>query len=234
MRSVLPDSLSVILPLMTERRRKRITEVLSKRQPDLTVLAEAIHKPHNLSAILRSCDAVGIGEVHAVEPTGGVVTYSATSASAEKWVSVSVHESIAEATTLLKGQGMTIYAAHFSDTAVDYRSVDYVGPSVILLGNEKHGVSEEAAALADAHVTIPMLGMVPSLNVSVAAAAILFEAQRQRIRAGLYASPRLTPEEQLLLAQQWLPNGQVQPLAGMSTLNGEPEETVTGAVDRSR
>src|SRR5690606_19622676 len=77
---------------MTERRRRRILDVLSRRQPDLTVLAEDVYKPHNLSAMLRSCDAVGIGTVHAVRPTGGVATFNATSASAEKWVDLVVHE----------------------------------------------------------------------------------------------------------------------------------------------
>lgn len=190
---------------MTLRRRERIREVLAKRQPDLTVLAEEVHKPHNLSAVLRSCDAVGIGVVHAVKPTGGVATFSATSASAEKWVELIVHDSIGSAVAALKGEGMRVIAAHLSTQAVDYRAVDYTGPSVILLGNEKDGVSPEAAALADGHVIIPMLGMVQSLNVSVAAAVILFEAQRQRLEAGMYAQPRLSGAERRELTRRWLP-----------------------------
>lgn len=189
---------------MTERRRRRIFDVLSRRQPDLTVLAEDVYKPHNLSAILRSCDAVGIGEVHAVTPTGGVATYNATSASAEKWVDLVVHGSIQSAATDLKGRGYKLYAAHLSDDAMDYRDVDYVGPCAIVLGNEKEGVSAEAAALADKHIVIPMLGMVQSLNVSVAGAVILFEAQRQRRQAGMYDAPRLSPEQTREIALRWL------------------------------
>lgn len=188
---------------MTERRRQRITKVLACRQPTLTVLAENVHKPHNLSAILRSCDAVGISTVHAVYPTGGLATYSATSASAEKWVDVVVHETVSAAVSELHAHGMRVYAAHFSPEAVDYREVDLTLPSAILLGNERHGVTEEAAALADAHIVIPMLGMVPSLNVSVAAAVILFEAQRQRLAAGLYGAPQLSEEEANELALRW-------------------------------
>ncbi|MFA5551404.1 MAG: tRNA (guanosine(18)-2'-O)-methyltransferase TrmH [Trueperaceae bacterium] len=198
---------------MTERRRQRIFDVLSRRQPDLTVLAEDVYKPHNLSAILRSCDAVGIGEVHAVKPTGGVATYNATSASAEKWVDLVVHASIGDAAATLKQRGFTLYAAHLSDQAVDYRDVDYVGPSAILLGNEKEGVSAEAAAAADQHVIIPMLGMVQSLNVSVAAAVILFEAQRQRRQAGLYAAPRLSPQATRDVALRWLSRSDAAMLA---------------------
>lgn len=195
---------SVILHGVTERRRLRIFDVLSRRQPDLTVLAEDVYKPHNLSAILRSCDAVGIGEVHAVKPTGGVATFNATSASAEKWVDLVVHGSTEEAAAALKARGFTLYAAHLSDEAVDYRDVDYTGPAAVLLGNEKEGVSDVAAAVADKHVIIPMLGMVQSLNVSVAAAVILFEAQRQRLRAGFYDAPRLPQEELEAIAERWL------------------------------
>ncbi|HET9026130.1 MAG TPA: tRNA (guanosine(18)-2'-O)-methyltransferase TrmH [Trueperaceae bacterium] len=190
---------------MTLQRRQRISDVLSKRQPDLTVLAEEVHKPHNLSAVIRSCDAVGIGTVHAVRPTGGVATFSATSASADKWVELVVHDGIASAVAALKARGMRVYAAHLSQQAVDYRAVDYTQPCALLLGNEKAGVSSEAAALADEHVIIPMLGMVQSLNVSVAAAVILFEAQRQRLAAGMYDRVRLSDEELREITKRWLP-----------------------------
>ncbi|MCS6782869.1 MAG: tRNA (guanosine(18)-2'-O)-methyltransferase TrmH [Gloeomargarita sp. SKYBB_i_bin120] len=189
---------------MTERRWQRILQVLSRRQPDLTVLAEAVHKPHNLSAILRSCDAVGIGCVHAVNPTGGVPTYSETSASADKWVELVVHPTLEAAIAHLRAQNLQLLAAHLSSTALDYREVDYTRPTGIIVGNEKSGVSETAAALADHHIQIPMLGMVPSLNVSVATAVILFEAQRQRLQAGLYAQPRLSPEQMARQAFAWL------------------------------
>ncbi len=178
--------------------------MLARRQPDLAVIAEHVHKPHNLSAVLRSCDAVGIGTVHAVKPTGGVPTYSATSASADKWVEVLVHAGVDGAAAAVRRWGAKVYAAHLSPAAVDYREVDYTVPCALLLGNEREGVSPEAAELADAHVIIPMLGMVQSLNVSVAAAVVLFEAQRQRLAAGLYAAPRLPPDELAALEQRWL------------------------------
>lgn len=207
---------------MTERRRRRILDVLSRRQPDLTVLAEDVYKPHNLSAMLRSCDAVGIGTVHAVRPTGGVATFNATSASAEKWVDLVVHERLDDAVAALRAQGMRIYAAHLSDQAVDYRDVDYRGPSAIVFGNEKEGVTPAAAAAADAHVVIPMLGMVQSLNVSVATAVILFEAQRQRRDAGLYDAPRLTQAQIRQTMLRWLPRADAEALRqGDATLQDE-------------
>ena len=189
---------------MTERRRQRIFDVLSRRQPDFTVLAEDVYKPHNLSAIIRSSEAVGIGTVHAVNPTGGVPTYSDTSASADKWVRLQVHADINVAVDDLREQGMQVLAAHFTDRAVDYREVDYTKPTALILGNEKDGVSQRAGSLADEHVIIPMLGMVQSLNVSVAAAVILFEAQRQRFEAGLYSEPQMKKAELDRLAFEWL------------------------------
>jgi tRNA (guanosine-2'-O-)-methyltransferase len=191
-----------MLGRVTKRRYQKIAAMLARRQPDLSVLAENVHKPHNLSAILRSCDAVGIPTVHAVNPTGGVPTFNETSASAHKWVELRVHASLPDATAAL-GE-VQLLAAHFSPGAKDYRDVDYTKPTCVLLGNEKHGVSPEAAELADAHIIIPMLGMVQSLNVSVATAVILFEAQRQRREAGFYNAPRLSGAERRRLAFSYL------------------------------
>ena len=105
---------------------------------------------------------------------------------------------------------MQLLAAHLSDEAVDYRDVDYTRPTCILMGNEKNGVTPEAAAMADHHIVIPMLGMVQSLNVSVATAVILFEAQRQRRTAGMYDTPRLSREAMERQAYLWLYPRQAQ------------------------
>lgn len=188
----------------TPERVRRVFDVLARRQTDLTVLADDVYKPHNLSAILRTCDAVGIETAHAVTPTGGVPTFVATSASADKWVDLNVFDDIDVALDGLQRQGMQVIAAHFSADAADYRDFDYTKPTAVVLGNERDGVRARAAARADAHAIIPMLGMVQSLNVSVAAAVILFEAQRQRRQAGLYDRPQLPPEAMNERAFRWL------------------------------
>jgi tRNA (guanosine-2'-O-)-methyltransferase len=179
---------------MLPRRFQRLRQVLDHRQPDLTVLMENVHKPHNLSAILRSCDAVGVGDVHAVSQTGHLPTYNTTAQGSQKWVRLHLHDSIAGAIAHLKQQGFQIYGTHLSRDAIDYTSVDYTQPSAILLGAERWGISDQAVDLVDQHMLIPMVGMVQSLNVSVAAATILFEAQRQRLQAGFYEQPRLDPQ----------------------------------------
>ena len=194
---------------MTPERYAKIRRVLSLRQPTLTVLMDEVNKPHNLSAILRTCDAVGVIQAHAVPPRnagaqhGSVPTYGATSGSADKWVGVQTHQGAVGAVQALQAQGFQVLATHLSETSVDFRTPDYTRPTCVLLGAEKWGVSDEAAAAADINIVIPMMGMVQSLNVSVAAATILFEAQRQRLSAGMYARPQLEAAELDRLSFEW-------------------------------
>lgn len=190
---------------MSESRYAKFLACLSQRQPDLTVLMEQVHKPHNLSAVMRTCDQVGIGTVHAVPITEGpFATAFNTSGSAARWLEVVVHDSVEAGVAALKDQGMRIVVADLCPTAVDYRQLDYTRPTAVLLGSERDGVSDEAKALADDHVIIPMRGLVQSLNVSVAAALILNEAMRQRELAGLYAAPRLSEAQMHHYLVRWL------------------------------
>lgn len=179
---------------MRPERFHRLRAVLSRRQPDLTVLMDRVHKSHNFSAILRNCDAAGVLEAHVVIPDGGDLDlHHGTSAGTKKWVRVVYHRRVEDAIEALKAGGFSVLAAHPSQEAVDYREVDYTRPVAITMGAELHGVSHEALDLADRLVTIPMLGMVHSLNVSVATSLFLFEAARQREAAGMYQESRLSP-----------------------------------------
>jgi tRNA (guanosine-2'-O-)-methyltransferase len=178
---------------MTPARFAKLKSVLDRRQPDLTVLAEDVHKSHNISAILRTCDAVGVAELHAVSPGGELARHRMISGGSRKWVRGVVHRDVGDATVHLHKLGYQIVAAHFSPAAVDYRQWDFTKATALLLGAELFGVSERAAALADQHIFVPMRGLVESLNVSVAAAVILYEAARQREAAGLYDRCRLDP-----------------------------------------
>lgn len=179
---------------MTPERFTRITHVLDKRQPDLTVITDEVHKSRNLAAIVRNCDAVGIDNIHCVVPKAGYQIFMGTSASAEKWVELHHYPDVLTPIKSLKNQGFQIVSAHLSNRAVDYREIDYTKPTALLMGAEVKGVSDVAAAESDYEVVLPMLGMVESYNVSVACALILAEAQHQREKAGLYDARRL-PEE---------------------------------------
>jgi tRNA (guanosine-2'-O-)-methyltransferase len=181
--------------MTTPQRFHRVRAALDRRQPDLTVLMEDVQVERNFAAILRSCDAVGVFEAHAVWPGGRLKISRPASGGNRKWMAVHKHATLADAVARLRDKGFRILAAHPAPHAMPYRHLDYTMPTAILVGNEDYGVSEEALRSADLTIRIPMEGMGTSLNVSVATALILFEAQRQRQEAGLYdKGPRLDPE----------------------------------------
>lgn len=180
---------------MTPERFEKLKRVLNRRQPDLTVLAADVHKPHNISAIVRTCDAVGVHEIHAVSPDGGFHHHRMATGGSRYWVRMRIHRDIDAAVGALRCSGWRLVAAHPHDRAHDFRDIDYTQKTAIVLGSELIGLDKRAIKAADQIVTIPMQGMVESLNVSVAAALILYEAQRQRDEAGLYDESRLAAEE---------------------------------------
>ena len=192
------------MPLLP-RRFERLQAVLQRRMGDLTVLLEHVDKPHNLSAILRSCDAVGVLEAHVVSLKGRTPTFNNTALGSQKWVPLHRHENTETVMRQLKERGFRLYGTHLSVEAVDYRQCDYTGPTAFVLGAEKWGLSDAATALVDQAIVIPMQGMVQSLNVSVAAATLLFEALRQRQAAGLVptAGEGLDPERYQQLLFEW-------------------------------
>jgi tRNA (guanosine-2'-O-)-methyltransferase len=180
---------------MTPARFARLKTILQRRQLDLSVVMDNVHKPHNLSAIMRTCDAVGVHHIHAVNPQEHLRPSKDITSGSGKWVNLHQHDNLTSTIELVKSQGMRVYAAHLSDKAVDFRTIDYTQPATILLGEELFGLSKAGQDLADEHIIIPMLGMIDSLNVSVAAALILFEAQRQRLASGLYEKQQIPDAE---------------------------------------
>jgi tRNA (guanosine-2'-O-)-methyltransferase len=188
---------------MLTRRFRRIQATLDRRQPDLTVLMERVNKSHNVSAILRNCDAVGVLEVHAVAPDRGFKVHRDTSGGTAKWMEIVLHEDGPAAIRALKARGFQVIAANPGRGSVDFREPDYTRPTVLLMGAELFGISPEALELADTSVRIPMEGMAKSLNVSVATALLLYEAHRQRNEAGMYDSSRLPPSHRSQLLFEW-------------------------------
>ncbi len=172
------------MPLLP-RRFERLQKVLNRRMSNLTILLENVEKPHNLSAILRTCDAVGVLEAHAVSKTNNTPTFNSTAQGSQKWVKLQSHKKMNEAVSYLKGNGFKLYGTNLGINAIDYRKCDFTGPTAFILGAEKWGLSEEATNMMDKAIFIPMQGMVQSLNVSVATSILLFEAIRQRKVEGL-------------------------------------------------
>ena len=188
---------------MTPERFTKLRAILDKRQPDLTVVTDYVHKGRNLSAIVRTADAVGIGDVHCVIGDRDYRAFRGTAQGSQRWVSVHRYREISQPVALLKAKGFQIVAAHLSAEAVDFHRVDYTRPTALLMGAEKAGLSEAAGDLADTHIIIPMMGMVESFNVSVAAGIILSEARHQRQQAGCYDKRRIDQASYDRLFFEW-------------------------------
>jgi tRNA (guanosine-2'-O-)-methyltransferase len=190
--------------MRTERRLQKIRRVLRQRQADLTIVLENIHDPHNVSAILRSADAVGIAEVHLVYTTEEFPKIGRkSSASASKWVAKRRYRSVEECYSSVRKQGFKIYASQLDSESLCLFDLNLKNKVALVFGNEHRGVSEEAAASADARFKIPMYGMIESLNVSVACAVSLYEALRQRLTHGHYSKPKLSDTVLRALAEEW-------------------------------
>lgn len=180
----------------TERRLDKITKTIKARQQSLHLVLENIHDPHNVSAIFRSCDAVGVPKVSLLYHLEEFPKISRiTSSSAVKWVDKERYTSVEECFSNLKSQGFKIYTSMLDAKAVPLHEIDFTEKVAIVMGNENRGASEKAAELADATYYIPMMGMIQSLNVSVAAAVTLYEAMRQRKNKGMYNESELSEEE---------------------------------------
>lgn len=188
---------------MSPERFRKLKAVLDRRQPDLTVVMEDVHKTHNLAAIARTCDAVGVASVHAIATDPKVRLSQKTASGSHRWVHFTRHASVTDCYADLRARGFRILATHLDEAAQDFRQVDFTRPTAIVVGAELDGVTESTAAAADGTVYIPMKGLVQSLNVSVATAVILYEAQRQREDAGLYDESRLDAETYTRTLFEW-------------------------------
>lgn len=188
---------------MSRARFEKLQRALDRRQPDMTLLADQVHKAQNISAMLRTAEAAGIGTVHMVKPERGHLVYHNTAGGVGRFTTQVTHDHIAGACDHLQQRGFALYAAHWSERAISYREVDYTRPFALVMGAEKYGLSDTAAERADAHLTIPMMGLVASYNVSVAAGIILQEAMHQRLRAGHYERQPVRDEHYWRTLFEW-------------------------------
>jgi len=184
---------------MTPERLATIKASLDRRQTDLTVVMENVRKPHNLAAVARTLEAVGGLEIHAITDLTSIRLTQMSAGGTKKWIKVSKHPSTDQCLKHLKQQGFQIIATSLCENSKDYREIDYTRATAILVGEELEGISEQAKQMADENISIPMVGMVQSLNVSVASALVLYEAYHQRMAAGSYDSRSLDKETYMTL-----------------------------------
>lgn len=188
----------------SEERLQKITSVVKARQHSLRVVLENIHDPHNVSAIFRSCDAVGVPKISLIYNTEKFPKISRTSSSsANKWIEKEKFENVENCYSSLRNEGFKIYASMLSKDAINLFDIDLSEKTALVMGNEHRGVSEDAAKFADKIFYVPMNGMIQSLNVSVATAVSLYEAFRQRKNKGMYDKSELSEKELESIIDEW-------------------------------
>lgn len=193
---------------MTPERTDRINNVLDKRQPALTIILENVFDPHNISAVMRTADAVGVQDLYILNTRiAAHDKWSAkSSSSAAKWLSIHQYTDTTRCFAAVRKHFDKIYTTHLSADAVSLHELDLTERVALVFGNEHSGVSEETRNLADGNFIIPQVGIIKSLNISVACAVTLYEAYRQKKNAGHYDSAQLAPENRDMLFDKWRKN----------------------------
>jgi tRNA (guanosine-2'-O-)-methyltransferase len=190
---------------MTPERFNRLTTVLDKRQGNITVVLENVFDPHNISAVMRTADAVGLQDIYILNTK--IPRHkkwgAKSSSSAAKWLTIHQYDNAEECFSSLRKRYSTILTTHLSSDAVSLHGIDMTQSIALVFGNEHSGVSEEIRVLADGNFIIPQAGIIQSLNISVACAVTLYEAFRQKSIAGHYDQRSLDVERYEALQQEW-------------------------------
>lgn len=190
---------------MTPERTERLITVLNNRQTDLTVVLENIEDPHNISAVMRTCDAVGIQDIYVL--TTRMPRHKKwghrSSSSALKWLTVHEFDNTEACMKAVREKYHKILTTHLSANAVSLYDIDFSGSVALVFGNERFGVSEDVRKFADGNFLVPQMGIIRSLNISVACAVSIYEAMRQKKLAGHYNSSRMPAAQYQSLLTEW-------------------------------
>lgn len=190
---------------MTPERSEKLLRVLSKRQSNLTVVMENVQDPHNISAVMRTCDAVGIQDIYILNTK--IPRHkkfgAKSSSSALKWLTIHQYSNNEECFTALRKNYAKILTTHLSSDAIGLHEIDFTESIALVFGNEHEGVTEEVRALADGNFIIPQMGIIQSLNISVACAITIYEALRQKTNAGHYDNISLPKDRMEALMNEW-------------------------------
>ncbi len=197
---------------MTPERYTRLMNVLQKRQFDITVVLENVLDPHNISAVMRTCDAIGIQEIYVlntrIQPHKKFGAKS--SSSAAKWLTIHQFTNAEACFEALRKKEFKIYTTHLAENSVSLYNMNLTQKVALVFGNEHSGVSDDIRAMADGNFLIPQVGIIKSLNISVACAVSLYEAQRQKHLAGHYNDDRQISEDTKLLMKEWEVNDPIE------------------------
>ena len=196
---------TLYLEPMTPEREERILKVLDKRQDNITVVLENVFDPHNISAVMRTCDAIGVQELFVLNTR--IPRHkkwgAKSSSSAAQWLTVHQYTDAIACFEHVRSKYDRVYTTHLDSDAVSLYDIDLTQRIALVFGNEHSGVSEEIRALSDGNFIIPQVGIIKSLNISVACAVSLYEAFRQKSLAGQYLQRGLEPALYDQLLKEW-------------------------------
>ncbi len=190
---------------MTPEREERLLTVLNKRQGNITIVLENVFDPHNISAVMRTCDAVGIQDIYVLNTKipAHKKFGQKSSSSAAKWLTIHQFTDAVKCFDELRQKYGKILTTHLGSNAIPLHSLDLTQSIALVFGNEHSGVSEEIRALADGNFIIPQVGIIKSLNISVACAVTVYEALRQKAQAGQYEKTGLPQARYNSLLNEW-------------------------------
>lgn len=191
---------------LTDERAEKLKNLAANRQLDLAIVLENVHDPHNIGAVLRTCDAVGIPKVFLIvtDKRGWkkIELGGRASAGARKWVDVHIYDDCEACFSALKRDYQHVLGTHLDDESVSLYDLNLNESTALVFGNEHDGLSEEALNQITGNFVIPQYGMVQSLNISVACAVSAYEALRQRSAEGRY-DPENLDEKKLALLEDY-------------------------------
>lgn len=194
---------------MNPDREQKIRDVIRRSQPDLTVVLENVFDPLNVSAVLRSCDAVGVREIFLIYSEDylrgkELKIGKKTSGGAFRWIEAYYFTDAGECFRRVRERYGRILTTGLSAESASLYDLDLSESVALVFGNEHEGLSPAALAASDGNFVIPQAGFTGSLNISAACAVALFEASRQRRAKGFYDErAKFTPEQQEMLFQKW-------------------------------
>ncbi len=197
-------SLRIIQQALRPERWAKLERVLHQRLGAVRLVVENLHHPHNLSAVLRTCEGLGVQHVHVVDSAENCRMSRRITLGAHKWLTVHRHGSFGACARELRQRGFRLYAAVLDPEAMPLEEIPVDPPVALVLGNEHQGVSPAARELCDGAYTISMHGFVQSFNVSVAAAVSLYSLTR-RVRELRPDRGLLSPGERAEILRSWMP-----------------------------
>lgn len=202
---IVADLINYLENFVLEERKQRISEVLMQRTRHITIVLEDLYQPHNISAVLRTADCLGLQDVHIIEKSYDFKLNTQITMGSDKWLSIQHYQgqnSVKDCILKLKSQGYKIVATLPYENNALLDDCDYTQKMALIFGTELTGLSSEIIEMADEYVKIPMYGFTESFNISVSAALVMHHLTEKLRKSSI--NWQLSPSEREELKLEWL------------------------------